>query len=404
MTTVHSSQFIVHSSESTVTPAPRPSHLGPLGLYIHIPYCASRCHYCDFNTYRFDAVQVEQYLKALAQEIDLRAAMEALQGRRLCSVFFGGGTPSILEASQIVRILDRCRAAFAFEDGVEISLEANPGTVDVPKLRALREGGIDRLSFGAQAVQDGLLRRIGRAHDAREAEQAFWMAREAGFNNVNLDLMFGLPGQRLEDWAESLGWAVRLSPEHVSTYGLILEEGTRLYQEHRMGALELPDEEMEAAMYQMALDRLTDAGFEQYEISNFARPGFLCRHNLVYWEHQEYLGLGAGAYSFVDGQRCFNELLPANYVRGIRERGTAVAGGEKVSPEMLRSERLMLGLRLRGGLDVRTFTDILGIEHLAASDRVVRLLDEGFLDLKEGRVLITERGLLVANELIVQLL
>ena len=230
------------------------------------------------------------------------------------------------------------------------------------------------------------------------------MAREAGFNNVNLDLMFGLPSQRLEDWAESLGWAVRLNPEHVSTYGLILEEGTRLYQEHRMGALELPDEEMEAAMYQMALDRLTDAGFEQYEISNFARPGFLCRHNLVYWEHQEYLGLGAGAYSFIDGQRCFNELLPANYVRGIRERGTAVAGGEKVSPEMLRSERLMLGLRLRAGLDVRTFKDILGIDNLAASDRVVRLLDEGFLDLKEGRVLITERGLLVANELIVQLL
>jgi len=404
MTTVHSSEFIVQSSESTVTPAPRTSHLAPLGLYIHIPYCASRCHYCDFNTYRFDGVQAEQYLHGLAREIEVRAAMGAVRDRWLCSVFFGGGTPSILTASQIVNVLDRCRAAFRFEDGVEISLEANPGTVDLPKLRAMREGGITRLSFGVQAAQDRLLQRIGRAHAVQEAEQAFLMAREAGFDNINLDLMFGLPGQSLDDWAESLGWAIRLSPEHISAYGLILEEGTRLHQEHRAGALELPGEETEAAMYQMTLERLADAAFEQYEISNFARPGFRCRHNLVYWEQQEYLGLGAGAHSFLDGHRFYNELLPANYLRAIRECGTAVAGGEKLSPELLRSERLMLGLRMRAGLDLLTFRDILGIEDLAESDRVAQLLDEGFLGLKEGRVQITERGLLVANELIVHLL
>jgi oxygen-independent coproporphyrinogen-3 oxidase len=268
----------------------------------------------------------------------------------------------------------------------------------------MREGGVNRLSFGAQAAQDTLLQRIGRAHDVYEAERAFWMARDAGFNNINLDLMFGLPGQNLDDWSESLGWAIRLNPEHLSAYGLILEEGTRLHHEHRAGSLELPDEETEAAMYQMTIELLQGAGFEQYEISNFSRPGFHCRHNLVYWQHQEYLGLGAGAYSFLGGRRFYNELLPANYLRAIRERGTAVAGSEPLSHEALRSERLMLGLRLRAGLDLQTFNETLGIDDLSASDRVARLLDDGLLGLKEGRVQITVRGLLVANELIVQLL
>lgn len=404
MNTVHSSEFIVQSSESGVIGAPRTSHLAPLGLYIHIPYCASRCYYCDFNTYRFDAVQAEQYLTGLSREIDLWAATESVRNRRMCSVFFGGGTPSILEASQIHDILDHCRAAFMLEDGAEISLEANPGTVDLPKLQAMREGGVNRLSFGVQAVQDGLLQRIGRSHGAHEAEQTFWLARTAGFLNINLDVMFGLPGQSLDDWVRSLRWAIRLNPEHLSAYGLILEEGTRLHHEHRAGSLELPDEETEAAMYQMTIELLQGAGFEQYEISNFSRPGFHCRHNLVYWQHQEYLGLGAGAYSFLGGRRFYNELLPANYLRAIRERGTAVAGSEPLSHETLRSERLMLGLRLRAGLDLQTFKETLGIDDLSASDRVVRLLDGGFLGLKEGRVQITARGLLVANELIVQLL
>jgi len=374
------------------------------GLYIHIPFCLSRCSYCDFNSYHVDTGQVEQYVEALALEIGRRACSDAIPHRRVCSVFFGGGTPSILQASHLIGILDQCRAAFTFETDAEVTIEVNPGTVDLPKLDALREGGVTRLSVGVQAVQDRLLQRIGRAHTAREAEQAFRLMREAGFGNVNLDLMFGLPGQGMDDWSETLDWAIDVSPEHLSAYGLTLEEGTPLYKAHRQGAIGLPDEATEAEMYRMAVDRLCDAGFEHYEISNFARPGFRCRHNLVYWQHQEYLGLGAGAHSFLAGQRFFNELLPARYVSAIAERGTAVACGEELSAEMLRSERLMLGLRLRGGLSVRTFTDLLGIEELAASDRVTRLLDDGFLRLRGGRVQISERGLLVANELIVQLL
>jgi oxygen-independent coproporphyrinogen-3 oxidase len=374
-------------------------------LYIHIPYCLSRCHYCDFNSYRFDSVQVEQYLERLAQEITLRASSDAIRHRRVCSVFFGGGTPSILQASQLIGILDHCRATFAFEAGAEVSLEANPGTVDLSKLRALRKGGVTRLSLGVQAAQDRLLQRIGRAHAAREAEQALWMAREAGFSNINLDLMFGLPGQSTDDWSETLDWAIGAGPEHVSAYGLILEEGTPLHQQHRKGEIGLPDEETEAVMYRMVVDRLRDAGFEHYEISNFARPGFRCRHNLVYWQHQEYLGVGAGAHSFLTGRRFYNELLPARYTSAIAECGTAVVWSEELSAEMLRSERVMLGLRLRDGLELEAFKDVLGVEDLSASDRgVTRLLDDGFLRLKEGRVQITERGLLVANELIVQLL
>ena len=392
------------SSGSSLDPKPETRNPKPMGLYIHIPYCASRCHYCDFNTYRFDAAEAERYLQGLAQEIALYAGASALQHRRIDSVFFGGGTPSILEASQIVGILERCRAAFVLGDGTEISLEANPGTVDLRKLLALKEGGVNRLSFGAQALQDRLLLRIGRAHSGEEAEQAFRMAREAGFNNVNLDLMFGLPDQSLDQWAESLRWAIRLNPEHLSIYGLIVEEGTRFFHEQRTGVLGLPDEETEAAMYRMAVERLGAAGFEHYEISNFARPGFRCRHNLIYWEHHEYVGLGPGAHSFLEGRRFYNELLPANYVRAIQERGTAVAGGERLTAEELRSERLMLGLRMRAGLEVQTVKEALGVEDLALSDRVARLLDHGWLGLNDGRLQITERGLLVANELIVQLL
>lgn len=404
MTTVSSVECDVSNSGSSRDSNVEPRTSNSFGLYVHIPYCLSRCHYCDFNSYHFDAVHVEQYLEGLAQEIAHRASSDAIRHRQVCSVFFGGGTPSILQASQLIGILDQCRAAFTCEANAEVSLEANPGTVDLPKLRLLREGGVTRLSIGVQAVQDPLLQRIGRAHAAYEAEQAFRMAREAGFSNINLDLMFGLPGQSTDDWLESLDWAIGAGPEHVSAYGLILEEGTPLYQEHRKGEIGLPDEATEALMYRMAVERLLDAGFEHYEISNFARPGFRCRHNLVYWQHQEYLGIGAGAHSFVAGRRFYNELPPARYVSAIAARGTAVACGEELSAEMLRSERLMLGLRLRSGLDVQTFKDVLGVDDLAASDRVTRLLDDGFLRLKDGRVQIAERGLLVANELIVQLL
>ncbi len=374
------------------------------GLYIHIPYCLSRCHYCDFNSYRLDSDQAEQYLQALAREITVRASSDAIRHRRVCSVFFGGGTPSILLAPQLNGVLDRCRAAFTFETGAEVTLEVNPGTVDLPKLQALMEGGVTRLSVGVQAVQDRLLQRIGRAHTAHEAERAFRLMREAGFSNINLDLMFGLPGQSVDDWAETLDWAIRVGPEHLSVYGLILEEGTPLDRERRNGDIGLPDEETEAAMYRMAKDRLREAGFEHYEISNFARPGFRCRHNLVYWQHQEYLGIGAGAHSFLAGRRFSNELLPARYVSAIAGRGTAVACGEELSDEMLRAERLMLGLRLLDGLELQTFKNALGVDDLAASDRATRLLDDGFLRLQDGRVQIAERGLLVANELIVQLL
>lgn len=375
-----------------------------LGLYIHIPYCLSRCSYCDFNSYRFDVGHVEQYLEGLAREMTHRALSDAIRYRRVCSVFLGGGTPSILSASQLTGILDHCRTVFTFENDAEITLEVNPGTVDPPKLRALREGGVTRLSVGVQAVQDRLLQRIGRAHTSHEAERAFRLMRDAGFSNINLDLMFGLPGQSADDWTETLDWAIRTGPEHLSIYGLILEEGTPLHREYCEGDIGLPDEETEVAMYRTAVDSLREAGFEHYEISSFARPGFQCRHNLVYWQHCEYLGIGAGAHSFLAGRRFYNELLPTRYASAVAERGTAVACGEELSDEMLRTERLMLGLRLLAGLDLQTFNDALSVEDLVVSHRVTRLLDDGFLRLNEGRVQITERGLFVANELIAQIL
>jgi oxygen-independent coproporphyrinogen-3 oxidase len=345
-----------------------------LSLYIHIPFCDHRCAYCDFNAYAGLDSLMPRYVAALAAEI---AAWAQLLGPRpLATVFFGGGTPSLLPLPLLARVVDAVRAAFPVLADAEWSLEANPGTVDAVSLRGLRALGINRLSLGVQSFDDAELRRLDRIHDAATAEAAYHAARAAGFANVNLDLMFGLAGQDLASWERTLRRALALQPEHLSLYALTVEEGTPLAHQVARGLAPEPDPDLQAAMYAHAQALLATAGYEQYEISNWARPGLACRHNLVYWRDGEWLGVGAGAHSHLAGRRLAAVRSPVAYVRRVLAmEGDAVpcdAGASRVpfpwiafveepEPATAMADYVTLALRLSEGLSLSAFAHRFGV-------------------------------------------
>jgi oxygen-independent coproporphyrinogen-3 oxidase len=321
-----------------------------LSLYLHFPYCWSKCHYCAFNSVRYDKPQSLRFLSALKTEIARYGGRPEIRGRRLTTLYMGGGTPSIFNADQILEVLDHGRRHFDFSEGIEVTMEANPGTVDREKLAALRKGGINRLSIGAQSFQDDELVWLGRAHNARVAEEAYGSAREAGFENVNLDFMYAFPDQRLEDWSRTLDEAIRLGPEHLSAYALTIEEGTRFGADHDQGLLVLPDEERQIRFDELTWAKLAAAGYLRYEVSNYARAGYACRHNLGYWSQQEYLGLGPGAHSYLGGRR-FSKMEDIEaYIRDIEKGGEAIEESEWIGPDLAFREALIFGLRKTEGI------------------------------------------------------
>jgi oxygen-independent coproporphyrinogen-3 oxidase len=361
-----------------------------LSVYLHIPFCASKCAYCDFLSFAGHSERKrESYANALVKEIE-RAAAE-FTDYKTDTVFFGGGTPTLLPAADLIRALEALRSQYRVVDDAEITAEANPETLTADKLKELRAGGFNRLSIGAQSFDDGLLSRVGRIHTAEKAEASFADAREAGFDNVNLDLMFSLPGQSLEDWERTLDTACRLEPEHISCYSLTPEPGTRLGD----GGYE-PDDGLDRAMYAAAKERLLSAGYEHYEISNFAKPGRRCRHNLIYWTGYEYRGFGLGAHSLTDGVRWHNETDLDAYIMN------AGAGGRQ-DPEPLRerdlmSEFMLLGLRLIDGINCEVFLDkfdknIFEVYGAELND----LINRGLLERDAERIRLTPIGLDVAN-------
>jgi oxygen-independent coproporphyrinogen-3 oxidase len=305
----------------------------PYSLYLHIPFCRHRCNYCDFNTYAGFEDLVPDYVQALCREIEILAevAGEALP---VGTIFFGGGTPSLLSIPQIEQILAAVQAAFNLQTNVEITLEANPGTVSPEFLRQLRSLGVNRLSLGMQSAQSEELRLLERQHDYSDVLRAVSWARRAGFENLNLDLIFGLPYQNLDAWGKNLELALRLDPNHLSLYALTLEHGTPLAHWVARGLLAEPDQDQMADMYELASACLVNAGFEQYEISNWARRAevsgaYQCRHNLQYWRNLPYLGLGAGAHGYAGGIRTANVLAPAAYI----QRCLAEVGASEVGPD-----------------------------------------------------------------------
>ncbi|HEY8393624.1 MAG TPA: radical SAM family heme chaperone HemW [Thermaerobacter sp.] len=383
------------------TAAPWPAWDAGPALYVHVPFCRHRCHYCDFNTYLLDPDLKRRYLDALERELRMLAGDPLLAGKPLVSVFLGGGTPSILEAAELARLLAAVHDLFRLAPGAEITVECNPGTLDAGKLAALREGGVNRISLGLQAVQDRLLQVMGRDHTFRDFLEAYAMVRRAGFDNVNFDLIFGLPGQSLADWAESLATAIRLEPEHVSCYGLELHEGTPFHRWWREGRLVLPGEDAERAMFDLARERLGAAGYEAYEISNFARPGFRSVHNQVYWLNGSYLGAGPGAWSYWRGERRRNRLHPAAYAAEVMAGRLPVDEREAIAPDLERRETLILGLRMTEGVDCRRFAARFGMTpEEAFPDEIAGLLRDGWLVREDGRLRLSEQAIPVANSVL----
>lgn len=376
----------------------------PLALYLHIPFCAARCHYCDFNTYAGLDRFFEDYAAALADEI--RRAGQARGRPPVRTVFLGGGTPTALPAPLLASILAACRESFAIAPAAEITSEANPGTADADLFAALRAMGVNRLSMGVQSLDDAELKWLGRIHSAAEAETAFAAARRAGFYNINLDFMFGLPGQRETTWRGTLERGLALAPEHISLYSLTVEHGTPLYDAVRRGVQPPPEDDTAADFYLLASDLLSRAGYEQYEISNWSRPGYQCRHNLVYWRHEPYLGFGAGAHSYADGRRWWNVRPVPQYIQRLRAGESPERGSEAIDERLAMGEMMMLGLRLvREGVAPARFAARFDqtLEAVFAAE-IAALTRRGLLEQVDGRVRLTGEGRLLGNQVFAEFL
>jgi oxygen-independent coproporphyrinogen-3 oxidase len=390
----------------------------PLSLYIHIPFCSLKCSYCDFNSYANLEHLVPDFTRALCQE--MRLWSPAMAGRPVPTVFFGGGTPSLMPLGELEAIFAAMRENFALDPDAEVTIEANPGTVDLDYLRGLVALGANRLSFGVQSFHDDELIALDRIHTAAEAKQGYAWAREAGFRRVNLDLIYGLPEQPLERWQETLEQAIALAPDHLSLYALTVEEGTKLAYDIDHGRVPEPDSDMQATMYEWSQRRLAGAGYVQYEISNWARPGEECRHNLVYWRNGDWLGLGPGAHSHLDGARFADVYSPKQYISLVGEAGRReLPGGarqliralpqvtfvDETSRELQMADTVILALRLNEGLDVAAFEARFGATLEAAyGQQIAELTSLGLLERADGRLRLTDGGRYVANEVFVRLL
>ncbi len=369
----------------------------PIGLYVHVPFCASKCAYCDFASYASREVDIPRYVEAVVEEITRRGAETG--HLKADTVFLGGGTPSLLDDMQVTRILDALAENFSIEGGAEITCECNPGTLTASLARALRRWGVNRLSLGAQAAQSRLLGMLGRIHDWEKVVASMEIARGAGFENSNLDLMLGLPSQTTADVQETLDAATALSPTHISYYSLIVEEGTPICRDITAGKLTLPDEEMDRDMYELARRTLEERGFIQYEISNFAREGFACRHNVGCWTRVPYLGFGCAAHSFYDECRTMNPETLDAYLSGEKPEI------ERISAEKARFESMMLGLRMTRGVKDDDFTRMHGLSiREAFGEKLDGPINSGLLEWHEEALRLTRRGMDMENTVLVELL
>ena len=366
-------------------------------LYIHIPWCQAKCPYCDFNSHAASSWPEEEYTRALITELQRRAQEAPWAGARVKTIFFGGGTPSLFNPRSIARIIAAVDDECGIEPDAEITLEGNPGTVVEAKLAGFRAGGVNRRSFGAQSFNPAILKFLGRMHSADETRAAARAAHRAGFTRLNLDLIFAVPGQTLDDVQFDLDAAAALEPDHISAYNLTFEEGTVFGAELKRGRLRALDSDVQGAMFDCVRESLPGRGYPMYEISNYAPPGHEARHNLSYWHADSYLGLGAGAFSYrrdgAGGRRWWNEKAPSRYLELALAAGVAEAGSEVTDQRTAMSEFVFLNLRLRAGFALTTFADRFGREFAASfGDAVPRLLADNLLVSAAGRVFLSERG------------
>ena len=365
-------------------------------LYVHIPFCIKKCAYCDFLSWSDSQKNQELYAQALCREI---GAYRGKFPREASSLFLGGGTPSILEPKLLENIMDSLYGAFSFSENPEMSIEANPGTVTQEKLRAYRGMGLNRISFGLQSTDNRELKELGRIHTYEEFLESYVWARQAGFANINVDLMSGIPGQTVKSWRRNLSRTLALEPEHISVYSLIVEEGTPFARRE----LNLPGEEEEREMYESTAEILGQKGYVQYEISNYARPGWACAHNLGYWARDDYLGLGLGAASLVNNQRWNNTDSMEEYRAGAQEPERIRVGKEELSVREQMEETMILGLRRMEGVWRRDFRETFGAElEEIYGEAIRRLVKLGLLKDDGQRIFLTRRGISLSNQAFVE--
>ena len=374
------------------------------GVYLHIPFCRSRCSYCDFATGMYEGELAERYVSSLITEIDRWNEVETLSA--VDTIYLGGGTPSLLTPSQIERIVKAVHDRFEIVDGPEVTIEMNPAEVSssdelsYEKLRELHRLGINRASFGAQTFDDRELKQLGRTHTSADIPATFYQLREAGFENISFDLIAGLPNQTLSGWKRNLDEALKLRPDHLSLYLLDVHEGTPLADQIRSGMRPRPDDDLAGEMYQLMVDEVSAAGYQHYEISNFCLPGFESRHNTKYWKGAPYYGFGCSAHSY-DGwrRRWANERDVAKYVTLVDEQRSPIAESTDLNEEDARSESIFLGLRLMRGLDLEDYRTRFGSDLRDQYDADLnRLREAGLIEIDEGLMRLTRRGALLSNE------
>jgi oxygen-independent coproporphyrinogen-3 oxidase len=373
-----------------------------LSLYIHIPFCVKKCLYCGFYSTPYSIKGAEQYISSL--QIEAAGYKHDFLNALFSTVYMGGGTPSALEPEQLDRVIGIIKDQFRIAGDAEFTMESNPNSITSEKLGLLLERGVNRLSLGIQSLSDEILVTLGRLHTAKQATEAFSLARRSGFNNIGVDLIYGIPGQTMTQWEESLDAVIGLKPEHLSLYSLSLDEGSQFHRMAEAHRFTLPDDEIVAQMYERAVMKLRKAGFDQYELSNFSLPGFECRHNMNYWERGEYLGLGPGAWSFISGIRYANIADSAAYSKVLSCGQKAVHSQEVVATATAAREAVLLGIRTMKGLDIDRFERDFGKDLRSRLERnISRLEDSGLLLLRDGRLKLTDQGMLLSDEVLVRL-
>lgn len=372
------------------------STLIPTSVYIHWPFCKSKCPYCDFNSHVAQSINHYDWAKAYLKEISY--FKDILVGKNITSIFFGGGTPSLAEPFIFDEIIDSLSKHASFDSNIEISLEANPTSVEAKKFKEFKQAGINRLSLGIQSLNEEALKFLGREHSAQQAMQAIEIANNT-FNNYSFDLIYSLPNQTLEAWEKELTQAVKLADYHLSLYQLTIEKGTPFYKDHKMNKFTMPDDELSAEFYELTNEMMQSFGFLQYEISNYAKSGFSCKHNIGYWKYHDYLGIGPGAHGrYQEKDQKLATIMthsPNAWLSMVNEKGVGFQQKETLTLEQINQEKVIMGLRLNEGIDPNLITN---------TNKLNELLANGLLEFNQKNICATRKGVLVLNKIILELL
>ncbi|WP_250674221.1 radical SAM family heme chaperone HemW [Paraclostridium ghonii] len=374
-----------------------------LGLYIHVPFCAQKCYYCDFNSYKIKSNQKRDYLLNIERE--MKFYKEEFKDKHFDTVFFGGGTPSILTVDELKKLVNNVYANFNINESAEITIECNPGTINKEKLRVMKNLGINRLSIGLQATQNYHLKAIGRIHTYEEFEKNYYDAIDVGFDNINIDLMYALPNQKPQEWKDTLNKIIKLNPSHISAYSLILEEGTKLYDMYENKEFELLDEDTDINMYKYTIQTLKKHGYNQYEISNYSKENMECKHNIIYWKCDQYLGLGPGASGFIDGRRYSN-------IEDICEYNDCILKNVKPESEEIIltnndkiEEFIFMGLRMNKGINLDVFKERFNINFFDIYQEVIdKLIKRDLIKLTGKNISLTQKGREISNSVFIDFL